>query len=505
MMSKQKKPILICAVIFAVLLAAYFIVIVPLVESGNEEEETDPLETISGEVVGVNDRYMMYPQVERSGMSSIRVENEYGTFEFYRDANNDFQIRGYEGTAYNLELFSQLVTSTGYTLSKVKVVDNASDAQLEEYGLLEPQANWTLTTLSGDSYKVYVGYDLLTGGGYYCMLEGRRSVYVLDVSLASVILAPIENLCSPVLLAGIAQDDYFTIDHFTMIQGDEVLFRITKVPVEEQNNPDALVENIMDYPAPYFPNDTVYMSAIYAYMGLTGSSVAKLGATEKDIENYGLADPAHTIYFEYQGSEIMLFFSELQADGTYYAMSTLFPHVISVINAADVAYLEYGLIDWIEEYPFQQWITRISKMTVDGSGADVSFSLTHGVDESGANTLDVKASNGLVIPNNDVYNFRQFYKTLLSIKILDYVPLSDEKIDALTADDSKCILTFTITDLEGEDMVYRFYPYSGAGRRCLMTVNGVGEFSVMTDLVEKVASDANKVLAGLDVNSYGKN
>lgn len=504
MTSKQKKPILICAVIFAVLLLAYFLVVRPLVESGNEEEETEPLETVSGEVVGINDRYMMYPQVERSGMYSIQVENEYGSFEFYRDSNNDFQIRGYEGTSYNLELFSQLVTSTGYTLSKVKVVDRATDAQLEEYGLLEPQASWTLTTLTGETYTVYVGYDLLTGGGYYCMLEGRRSVYVLDTSLSSVILVPIESLCSPVIVAGIAQDDYFTIDNFTMVHGDEILFRITKVPVEEQNNPDALVENIMDYPAPYYPNDNVYQTTIYTYMGLTGTSVAKIGVTDEDMKAYGLADPAHTIYFEYQDAQIMLFFSELQEDGTYYVLSSLFPHMISVVDATSVAYLEYDLIDWIEAYPIQQWITRVSEMRVEGSGADVTFTLTHGVAEDESNTLEVRADNGLVIPNEDVYNFRQFFKTLLSVKILDYAPLSEEEIDALTSDDSKCILSLTITSLEGEDTVYRFYPYSGAGRRCLMTVNGVGEFAVKTDIVEKIASDANKVLAGLDVDSYGK-
>ena len=38
-----------------------------------------------------------------------------------------------------------------------------------------------------------------------------------------------------------------------------------------------------------------------------------------------------------------------------------------------------------------------------------------------------------------------------------------------------------------------------------MTINGEGEFYVQTDLIEKIASDANKVLSGLDINSYGKN
>ena len=143
-------------------------------------------------------------------------------------------------------------------------------------------------------------------------------------------------------------------------------------------------------------------------------------------------------------------------------------------------------------------------MEIHGAGADVKFDLTHGKDEAGNNTLDVQCSTGKFIPNADVVNFRQFFRTLLSVKIEDYVPLSEDEIAALTADEKNCLLTFTITNLNGENTVYKFYPYSGSGRRALMTVNGYGEFYVLTDLIEKIASDANKVLAGLDVNSYAK-
>jgi len=36
-------------------------------------------------------------------------------------------------------------------------------------------------------------------------------------------------------------------------------------------------------------------------------------------------------------------------------------------------------------------------------------------------------------------------------------------------------------------------------------VNGSGEFYVLADNVKKLASDAEKVLAGLDVDAFGKN
>ena len=501
--SRQKRPVIICAAIFVVLLIAYFAVVRPLVNSGLEEETKAPIETVEGEVVGINDRYLMFPQIERKGIQSIQVENEYGTYEFYRDKNDEFQIRGFEGTAFDLTKFSSLVTSAGYTLAKVKVVDNATDAELKEYGLDKPKASWILTTITGEKYKVHVGYDLLTGGGYYCMLDGRRSVYVLDTTLAETMFAPIEYMISPIIMAGVAQDNYFMIDDFTMMNGDDVLFSAKIVDPAKQNNPDALVEHIMQYPAAYFPDTDLLYEIFYSYMGLQGTEVVKLGVTEADMKQYKLDEPAHTIYFKYQEAEVMLFFSELQENGTYYAYSTLFPQYISVVDFATVNYLERTLIDWINAYTFQQWITAVSAIEIKGSGADVKFNLTHGKDADGNATLEVDASNGMHISNADVYNFRQFYKTLLSIDIQDYVNLSEDEMKKVVKEDN-CLLTFTFYNLSGDKTVYKFYPYSSSGRRALMTINGQGEFYVLTDLIEKIASDANKVLSGLDVDSYGK-
>lgn len=504
MIAKQKKLLVICTVIFAVILVLYLAVIRPLVNTEEPAQPGDPLETVEGETVSVNGRIFMYPQVERAYMQSIKVVNEHGSYEFYRDENDDFQIRGYEGTVFDGTKFATLVTNVGYTLSKVKVTDNATAAQLAEYGLDNPKAHWTLTTTDGETYTVYVGYDLLTGGGYYTMLEGRRTVYVLDEALATTVLAPIESLCTPVLVAGVPQNEYYKIDNFTIMKGDDVFVMISILDKKLQQNPEAAVEHFMRYPSGYYPNSDLLLEILYGYGALAGTHVEKLGPTAEDMKAYGLDDPAYTVYFEYGGEKIYLFFSELQGDGTYYATSSMFPLTVSVVDEASVSYLQHDLISWIAVYPFQQWITAVRKLDIVGSGADVSFTLNHGVDSSGAATLSVSADTGKEIPNSDINNFRQFYKTLLSIAIEDYTPLTDLEKAALVTEEN-CILTFTITMTNGTETVYRFYPYSGTGRRSLMTVNGHGEFYVLTDLVVKIASDANKVLYDLDVDSYGKN
>ncbi len=502
MITKQKRLLTIFGIVFAVLLIAYIAVIRPLTAPEEGEEEIELPETLEGEDVSQLGRFYMFPHVQRAGMQSIQVENEYGSYEFYRDKNGDFQIRGFEGTAYNLEKFSELVTSTGHTLAKVKVMDNATDAELEEYGLHDPQAKWVVTTTTGETFTVHVGYDLLTGGGYYCMLEGRRSVYVLDEALRKTVLAPIENLCSPALIAGIQQEDYYVVDNFIMMHGEEILCSIGITDPEDHQNPQSLQENYMIVPPGYFPNTDMYYKLLYDLATLTGDYVVKLGPTNADLERFGLLEPAHTVSFAYGGMDFMLMFSEQQADGSYYAISKLFPQVVSVSGEV-VDFLKYDLLDWVEPYPFQQWLTSVESTEVVGSGADVKFTLHHGKDAEGNATLAVTTDTGEEIPAEEVYNYRQFFKTLLSVEIQGYAPLTEEEIDALVTDEN-CILTFTIVQTNGKKTVYRFYPYSATGRRALMTVNGFGEFYVQTDLVEKIASDANKVLNGLIVDSYGK-
>ena len=512
MISKQKKKLFLLLGIFVALVALYFAVIVPLVESGMIPVETNPPETVEGEVIGLNDRYMIYPQVERKGISSLKVENAHGSYEFYQDKNGAFQLRGLEGVAYDQTKFANLVTSVGYPLAKVKVVDNATDEELENFGLLTPRAYWTLTTTAGKTYRVAVGYDLLTGGGYYVMLDGRRSVYVLDSTLEDGVLASVEYMTSCILITGLSQESYLVMDNFTIQRNGETFIRISQVPESERVNDQALLENVISYPAGYYPNEELYYEVLFSYIEYTGNSVLHLNPTSEEYLACGLPDmhaedaesAAYRVSFEVAGEPVILYFSEKQPNNTYNVVSSLFPEKIVSVSADSCKYLEKDLLSWLARYPFQQWIITVSAMEIRGAGADVKFNLYHGRDKEGNGTLEVRSSTGKYIPNADVTNFRQFYRTLLSVKIEDYVPMTAEEIAALTADEANCLLSFTITNLKGQDTVYKFYPYSGSGRRALMTVNGHGEFYVLTDLVEKIASDANKVLAGLDVNSYAK-
>ena len=136
---------------------------------------------------------------------------------------------------------------------------------------------------------------------------------------------------------------------------------------------------------------------------------------------------------------------------------------------------------------------------------EATFNLTHGKNSEGNATLEVDAVAGdqtVHISNDNVYNFRQYYKSLLGVELQEYTPLTEEEKEALTSDPSKLLLTFSYTTLDGEVSEYKFYQYST--RRAFVTLNGSGEFYTYVDMIEKVISDTEKVLVGMDINSYGK-
>lgn len=508
-MKRQKTLVIVCAVLFAVLVAAYFFVITPYIKANTPEQEVTTPETEAGEIVGISDRIYIFKNISKEEIKKITVENSYGSYAFVSSGDGKFYIEGHKNVPFDEETFALLQTITTSTLSKTKVVSGATDEKLDEYGLLTPQANWVVETKAGEFFKVYVGDELLTGGGYYCMFEGRPgSVYVLSEDVSKTVLASVEGYVAPVVCAGISQNDYYTVDKFTVYKNGEKQFRIRLLDKEEQLNPEALAENIMDYPTAYYPNAQRYYEIIYQFMGLVADSCYDISATDEEKAAIGMDDPATVITFEYNDAHYELYFSSLQENGTYYTESNMFPGVIGVCSAETLKFLDYTLIDWVDKLVFQQYVTNISSMNITSDDVTVDFQLSHGVSEDGKNTPLYVNANGQEFTTEQVANFRQFYKTLLSVTITDYCvddeycKMSESELQSYISDKSNAKLILTYKTLDGKTSELGFYPYST--RHSCVTIDGVGEFYVSTDYVNKIINDAIRLLNGEVIDANGK-
>ena len=527
----QKRLIFILGSLFLVLLIAWFAFLKPLTTV--EENKDVELDLLDGEVPitsRLTNFYIFAPIEDRSGIQSIDVENEFGGYRVYRDAADAFQLEGFPGLSFNQELFSSLVVTTSKPTAMMRVGQDLDEAGLAEYGLDHPQASWTVTSTTGEKYKIFVGDELLTEGGYYVSYEGRPgAAYIMSQTLADTILQPAYKLLSPLLTAGLSTNTYFFVDEFTVMHGEDLFVHITRLKPEQQKNPDAIVEVKLTWPRPentangevYDINDDLYFQILYNFMALEGEEVVAFMPTDEELAQFGLAEPAYTIMYNFhenaeetgQVYEFIIFVSSVQPDGSYYAVSNLYGYSTVVKVGADkLGWLERDAFAWIFPTPFFENITNVNRITLKGADVDVDYRLTHGTDENGNPTLDVvEVNSGVSIPNAEVNNFRQYYKTMLNITNQEYVSLTEEDKALLLADESRVRLIMTYENGSGEVNEFKFYQYYEAstghisGGKIFVVVNGVGEFYTTNDLVDKVVNDTARVLDGLDVDAYGHN
>lgn len=198
---------------------------------------------------------------------SIEVHNQQGVLDLYRPDGvdtNRFVIRGHEDTAISDELFAQLSSGCGYTISMQRLENpvRLADGSIKyaEYGLAketrvktdkdgkpvldengkevtyEYTPTWyTVRTLQPDartgvdSYTMTLGDATISGAGYYARYEGRDTVYILSSTNLEVALQPIESLVMGRIVYPMTLNTYFNVRDFVLrtdIHYDRILLHM---------------------------------------------------------------------------------------------------------------------------------------------------------------------------------------------------------------------------------------------------------------------------------------
>ena len=212
------------------------------------------VDTTGTEVVGVNQRVLMFKQLTYDQSSTtdsskvikrIEVHNQKGDIIVNRGANNRFQVEDHDTAILVDELFAQLSVGVGYTISMqrlenpVRLADGSID--YSEYGLapetrtkldetgaevLDDEGNpvtydyvptwYTVTTMTNETYTVTLGDATVSGAGYYARYEDRDTVYVLSsANLDAAVLQPVEALITPMMVYPMSLNTYFQVTNFT--------------------------------------------------------------------------------------------------------------------------------------------------------------------------------------------------------------------------------------------------------------------------------------------------
>ena len=212
------------------------------------------VDTTGTEVVGVNQRVLMFKQLTYDQSSTkdaskviqrIEVHNQHGEIIVVRGENNRFRVEGHDTATLVDELFAQLSVGVGYTISMQRLENpvRLSDGSIDysEYGLapeirtrkdeagndvLDEAGNpetynyiptwYTVTTMTGDTYTVTLGDPTVSSAGYYARYADRDTVYILSsVNLDAAVLQPVEALVNPMMVYPMTMNSYFQVTNFT--------------------------------------------------------------------------------------------------------------------------------------------------------------------------------------------------------------------------------------------------------------------------------------------------
>ena len=511
-MSRKLRTIIILGALFVILAALYFAVIAPWYKAKTETPEEEPPELLPGEVLGTNNRILLFEHVEKADMLSIEVHNEFGTYTFYRGSDDNFHIKDMESVSYSLEGLSNLVVSTGYTLSMRRLDFAELDDDFSVYGLGENDnpAWYVITKMDGTTHKVLVGSLIPTGGGYYSMYEGRRAVYVLDTSFATSVLADIHTLINPLLGYPVSSTSYYNLDDFYIFRNGEPFVAIDMKTAEETGNENGMPSFVMVLPVGYDLKLTTYSAFMEKLASFQGDACVAAGyeldGADEDLllekYNIDLTSPWYLLHYKLDDVETIIVFSEPDEDGNMYAFSSVYD-LIARINVSNASFVNWGLLEFVDDYVFYKNINDVARIEIKGKLNELD-SKGNPIDVDAFFTLDGEKETIIVRPNgqgdgydaDDLKNFRQLYKVMLGIKLYDYADEGYEK-------NMKEIMSMKVTMDSGEELEYVFYAYSS--RRCYYTVNGRGEFYCLREAVEKLIRNTNRMLIGDQIISDNDN
>lgn len=387
-------------------------------------------------------------------IKSIEVHNEFGSYSFERKTGNTFTIKGYEGIAFSQESFAQLAVSCGYTISAVRLespmLNEDGSIDYSEYGLApevrtrtetgedgnEIEVEYTyepswyvITTMSGDTHKVYIGDLTVTGTGYYAKYEGRDKIYVLSSKgFEELVLQSVEKYITPMIVAPTDQNTYFDVSDFTIYDNidhdgiiadlDEMFGDGEKEEISEEefnkiyyelleknshkvcqlsftdmsSRKDTLYSYIpftskLEYADGYRINSDNVYDVLYELYDTSFTEVIKLDPDDDDLKEYGMYEAPYMILFYYRSEnekgetvyiENQVSVSAKTDDGIFYAYSPIFDMIVGV-SESSFSFLEWNELAWYENNYIQFDIAHVEEIIIESPDVSVSFTIDDSV------------------------------------------------------------------------------------------------------------------------------
>ena len=451
----------------------------------------------------------MMPVIAFEDVASIYIKNQKDEYKLV-NKDGSIVIEGSEYVTLNNYKIMYLLSNacqTYYTYSA-----EVTSEELEHYGLSEGehQAEFSVETLSGEAYTVYIGDETLAKDGYYARVPDKEAVYVLGYNIEDDLLGTSEYLVNKNLIYPTDMNFYYLVDDFVLQKKNEDFIKINFVNSDERSELAAMGIQRLTYPEGYFASD--YYNSILTKFTLLDSEgntnfmvseVYSYKADENVLREYGIDPEAPEFLLSFSSPimdndgnpvakfpNVVLFSAKMrdESGAYYYNAYSLYSGVLGRVEQITVDFLEWGLDKWVSPYLFQVNIMDADSISFESANGKYTFKLSGEANE----VLKVKETGSGYSP--DIKNFRNLWQTLLAIVHDGYCDIGDEAIEAVMANEANKRLTMKVVTRKGTVREYEFWQYTD--QRVYYTINGVGEFYVPITMVEKLIADVERFMTG---------
>ncbi len=491
------------------------------------------VDTDEGEDVASGQSLLIFPKVENNLIKALKITNQTGTYSFVRDKDGNMVIKGHENTVVDSESYSYLASFCSFLVAMRKYpAEIVSRYPADEYGLDDPQASFTISSEAGKSYTIHIGDRIVSGNGYYVQLEGRETVYIVN-SYYSMLLEAVESYVSPALTLGLTTSNYpmvynFKVYSFTYDEDGKQTAKcdtaLTLWPLSERENTEysTQVYKMTDEDMfNYVPNTTAVTDTMYGIAQPTSAKVVRLGVNDAALAEFGLDKPQRLVQYEFkpvESNEKYMIKTLINVGGmterrTHYVTSAVYLSqdggetyirhpgfdMILEIDRSNLPFMNWGAIDWVETYYFHRNIMTME--TMEFTTPEKTYLFSFDADEDDIKRVTARV-DGRTIDIN-VNEFKIYYRNLLFGNLYDSTGLSDEQHKAIVENEDNFRFSYRVkTNLNKLDDTYAFYTMSDT--KAYLTIDGGGEFYVLSSYVDKYVSDLEDLINGVPLQSLAQ-
>lgn len=284
-------------------------------------------------------------------VESIQVENKSGAFTIEPDENvlevsseeESDSISGEEDTRQwkIKELGSVTQYQSMYSDLAMLMTDLTADAELNEpqelsvYGLDSPQAKATANYDDGTSLTLLVGNLTPDETGYYCMVDGNDTIYILSSTNGEKFTWGILNYVDLQVTPTIE-----TVTYTTESSEEETVtsstLNIESITIQKRDESDVMITaaNNLLVKDEVELNEDISTTLQSAMSNITATAAVTVAPTQNQLESYGLTDPSARVSYTVSGKTYTLMIGngiEIETDesatvqvggiGSYYVMA----------------------------------------------------------------------------------------------------------------------------------------------------------------------------------------